>query len=232
LSNDPEDNNVYLRTGDLGFQSEGELFVCGRIKDLIIIKGVNYYPQDIETIVESTSSKIRPGGVAAFNGADEETLVVAVEIRNAKEFPDVTGIARAIRTHCYVAPHTILFVPSRTIVKTTSGKTARSLTRQRFLDGTLPVIATYICANQQKHVGKSARLRERFRYLVEMYNLTGREEYTFAEIGMDSLMLVEVLLDIKQLLQETGAIDLVDAVDAQLLQQLTVAEFFDLLYQF
>src|SRR5438874_5869082 len=157
LSNAAEDNNVYLRTGDLGFQSEGELFVCGRIKDLIIIKGVNYYPQDIETIVESTSSKIRPGGVAAFNGADEETLVVAVEIRNAKEFPDATGIARAIRTHCYVAPHTILFVPSRTIVKTTSGKTARSLTRQRFLDGTLPVIATYICANQHKHVGKSAR---------------------------------------------------------------------------
>ncbi len=90
LSNDSEDNNVYLRTGDLGFQFEGELFVCGRIKDLIIIKGVNYYPQDIETIVESTSSKIRSGGVAVFNGADEETLVVAVEIRNAKDPPDAT----------------------------------------------------------------------------------------------------------------------------------------------
>ncbi len=140
-------------------------------------------------------------------------------------------IARAIRTHCYLAPHTILFVASRTIVKTTSGKIARSLTRQRFLGGTLPVIATYICASQQKHVGKSAALRERFRYLVEVYNLTGREEYTFAEIGMDSLMLVEFLLDIKQLLRETGATDLVDAVDIQLLQGLTVAEFFSLLDQ-
>jgi thioester reductase-like protein len=231
LSNDPEDDIAYLRTGDLGFQSEGELFVCGRIKDLIIIKGVNYYPQDIEAIVESTSSKIRPGGVAAFNGADEETFVVAVEIRNAKDLPDATEIARAIRTHCYVAPHTILFVRSRTIMKTTSGKKARSPTRQRFLDGTLPVIATYVFANHQKHKVESSVLRERFRYLVKMYNLTSREEYTFAQIGMDSLTLVEFLLDIKQLLQEKGAIDLVDAVDAQLLQQLTVAEFFALLDQ-
>jgi thioester reductase-like protein len=231
LSNDPEDNNVYLRSGDLGFQFEGELFICGRIKDLIIFKGVNYYPQDIEAIVESTSSKIRPGGVAAFNGADEETLVVAVEIRNGKKPPDAIEIARAIRTLCYVAPHTILFVPSRTIVRTTSGKTARSLTRQRFLDGTLPVIATYLCANQQQHVEHSTGLRERFRYLVKMYNLSDRKEYTFAEVGMDSLTLVEFLLDIKQMLQEAGAIDLVDAVDVQLLQQLTVAELFDLLDQ-
>ena len=49
-------------------------------------------------VVESTSRKIRPGGVAAFNGADEETLLVAVEIRNAKDLPDATEIARAIRT--------------------------------------------------------------------------------------------------------------------------------------
>ena len=203
LSNDSGDNNVYLRTGDVGFEFEGELFVCGRIKDLLIVKGVNYYPQDIETIVESTSSKIRSGGVAAFNGVEEETLVVAVEIRDASDLPDAGELSRAIRTHCYVAPHTILFVPSRTISKTTSGKTARSLTRQRFLDGRLPVIASYTCATHQERVPKPAGLRERFRYLLDVYNLTGREECTFAEIGMDSLMLVEFLLDIKQLLQET-----------------------------
>ena len=73
VANDPRDRNTYLRTGDLGFLHEHELFVCGRIKDLIIIRGVNYYPQDIEIIVESASQKIRTGGVAAFNGDRIET---------------------------------------------------------------------------------------------------------------------------------------------------------------
>ena len=94
VETDPEDRNAYLRTGDLGFLHEGELFVCGRIKDLIIIRGVNYYPQDIETIVESASQKIRTAGVAAFEGGDEEgeTLVVVAEVKTPKDLPDPARI--------------------------------------------------------------------------------------------------------------------------------------------
>jgi thioester reductase-like protein len=233
VSNDPEDNNFYLRTGDLGFLAEGELFVCGRVKDLIIIKGANYHPQDIETIVESAFSNIRPGGVVAFNGAEDEgTLVLVVEVKNSNNLPDAGEIARVIRTQCYVAPHTILIVPPRTILKTTSGKVARSLTRQRFLGGRLSPIATYCYSNQHEQPSTCGGLRKRFEYLLKQYGLTGREEYTFREVGMDSLSLVEFLLDVNHLLQDCGASDLVDTVDIQFLQGLTVSEFFSLLDKF
>ena len=233
VSNDPEDNNFYLRTGDLGFLAEGELFVCGRVKDLIIINGANYYPQDIETIVESAFSNIRPGGVVAFNGAEDEgTLVLAVEVKNSNKLPDADEIARVIRTQCYLAPHTILLVPPRTILKTTSGKVARSLTRQRFLCGRLSSIATYCYPNKQEQASMCGGLRKRFQYLLKQYNLTGREEFTFREVGMDSLSLVEFLLDVNRLLRDCGASDLVDAVDIQFLQGLTVGEFFSLLDEF
>jgi thioester reductase-like protein len=233
LSNDPEDNNVYLRTGDLGFLVEGELFVCGRVKDLIIINGANYYPQDIETIVESAFSSIRPGGVVAFNGAEDEgTLVVVVEVKNSNNLPDGDEIARVIRTQCYVAPHTILLVPPRTVLKTTSGKMARSLTRRCFLCGALPSIATYCYASKCDQASMCSGFRKRFQSLVKQYKLTGREDYTFPEIGMDSLTLVDFLLEINELLRECGAIDLVDAIDIQFLQGLTVGEFFSLMDQF
>jgi len=95
----------HLRTGDLGFLLEGELYVCGRIKDLIIIRGVNYYPQDIEKIVEASSPRIRTGGVAAFDVEDEgEGLVVLAEVRTPKELPDPREIVRAVRTQYYSPP--------------------------------------------------------------------------------------------------------------------------------
>jgi thioester reductase-like protein len=223
----------YLRTGDLGFLHEGELYVCGRIKDLIIIRGVNYYPQDIEKIVEAASPRIRTGGVAAFDaGESGEALVVLVEVRRPDDLPDPRAIARAVRTQYYVEPHVIAFVPPRTISKTTSGKTARPLTRQRWLDGAITPIATHVSAAEEEPAGDLSGLRERFQYIVELYNLTGHEEYSFAEIGIDSLTMVRLIEDIKDLLEAHGAGELVRHVDVRLLQRLTIAEFFSFLDQF
>ncbi len=70
IAGDSNGTHSYLRTGDLGFLSEGELFVCGRLKDLIILGGQNYYPEDLETAVENSSDKIQIGSVAAFRGQD------------------------------------------------------------------------------------------------------------------------------------------------------------------
>ncbi len=230
VANDPEDRNAYLRTGDLGFLNENELFVCGRIKDLIIIRGVNYYPQDIEIIVESASRKIRTGGVAAFSGeAEGETLVVVAEVRKLKDLPDPNEIAQAIRTHYCIEPHAIVFAAPRTIARTTSGKISRRLTRQRWLDGELPAIATYVTAHKKKILADLSELQARLRYIIEQYNLTGHEDYTLAEIGLDSLTLVMLIADIEELLQQH---DLAGEVDVQLLQRLTVAEFLSLLDQF
>jgi thioester reductase-like protein len=234
VAQDPEDHHVYLRTGDLGFLDEGELFVCGRLKDLIIIRGTNYYPQDIEHIVEAASRKIRTGGVAAFTGNEqEETLVVVAEMRNPQDLPDPAEISHAIRTQCAIEPHTIVFVPARTIAKTTSGKIARSSTRQRWLRGELPALATH--TNGTEHVARgapSAGLSGRFRHLLAAYSLTGHEASTLAEIGIDSLTLVMLLTGIEQVLDEHGATAAANEIDGQVLQRLTVAEFFSLLDQF
>ncbi len=227
------DGARHLRTGDLGFLHEGELYVCGRIKDLIIIRGVNYYPQDVEAIVESCSKRIRPSCVAAFDGGeDAERLVVLAEVKRADELPDAAAIARAIRAQYFVEPHTIAFVPHGEIPKTTSGKLSRSGAKQRWLSGELPVIASYTGVKDQGQAAEPAGLRQRFQYIVELYNLTGEEPYTFAEIGIDSLTMVELLADIKELLEEHGAGALVDEVDVRLLQRLTIAEFFALLDRF
>jgi thioester reductase-like protein len=233
VADDPEDRRSYLRTGDLGFLHEGEIFVAGRRKDLIIIRGVNYYPQDIESIVEASSPEIRKGGVAAFAvDVDGEKLVVLAEAKNEHSLPDAAAIVKALRTQYYVEPHTIGFVHRGSISKTTSGKIARGLTRQRWLNGELPAIATHLGTSYEAPESDLSGLRERFQYIVALYNLTGHEEYTFAEIGIDSLTLVRLLEDIKVLLEEHGAGSLVREVDVRLLQRLTIAEFFSLLDQF
>ncbi len=77
-----EDHDGYLRTGDLGFMHNEELFICGRSKDLIIIRGTNHYPQDIERVAESCSPQIRPGCSAVFavsigNSRTEGVVLIA-----------------------------------------------------------------------------------------------------------------------------------------------------------
>jgi thioester reductase-like protein len=228
-----DDEHSYLRTGDLGFLYEDELFVCGRSKDLIIVRGVNTYPSDIEAIVERSAAQVRHGCVAAFavEREEQEALVVVAEVRDEHALPDAKALARAIRRHAHIDPHTILFVPPRSIPKTTSGKIRRAETRQLWLDGKLPVHATY---THQSHEGPDASTGplERFRNLIESYDLTGEEECSFADLGIDSLALAELRADMQDLLEEHGAGELADEVNTRLLQRLTVADFFRLMRQF
>jgi thioester reductase-like protein len=228
-----DEEHTYLRTGDLGFLYEGELFVCGRTKDLIIVRGVNSYPSDIEAIVERSTAQVRNGCVAAFSveHEEQEVLVVVAEARDDSALPDAKAVARAIRRHCYIDPHTIAFVPPRSIPKTTSGKIRRAQTRQLWLDGKLPVLASYTHRTQEGPDTTAGPL-ERFRHLVESYDLTGQEDCSFADLGIDSLSLAELRADLQTLLEEHGAGELAEEVNTRLLQRLTVAEFFRLMRQF
>lgn len=228
----PADGHTYLRTGDLGFLHEGELYVCGRIKDLVIIHGVNYYPQDIEAIVETSSPQVRNGCVAVFSVEDGgEALIVVAEVKSKHSLPDFGIIARAIRTQYYIEPHRIVLVHGpRTIPRTTSGKIARSRCRQAWLEGKLSVIATH--ERPLEAPAETTTGVDRFRYPIQLYNLTGREKYTFAELGMDSLTMVEFIGNIKELLQENGAGKLTNGVDVRLFQRLTIKEFYKFLKKF
>ena len=89
----------FLRTGDLGFLNNGELFVTGRLKDLIIIHGSNHYPQDIELTVETCHPALQPAGGAAFSitEGDKEKLVVVQELNRQNRQADVNEVAVAIR---------------------------------------------------------------------------------------------------------------------------------------
>jgi thioester reductase-like protein len=225
ITNDPDDHNLYLRTGDLGFLHNGELVICGRIKDLIIIRGVNYYPQDIESIVESASSKIRAAGVAAFE-ANGHGLVVMAEVGKTRELPDPEKIIQTVFAHCSLGPDTIVFVPPRTIVRTTSGKIARGPTREQWLAGKLQVLATHVTPAE---IDEAVRPRRGFSHFLRRYSLNGDEEYTLAALGIDSLNLVSLLEDIEVALTQHGLTDLLNEIDGRLIQRLTVAELSSLL---
>ncbi|MGH8583366.1 MAG: amino acid adenylation domain-containing protein [Gammaproteobacteria bacterium] len=136
----------FLRTGDLGFMHGGELYVTGRLKDLVIIHGRNYYPQDIEWTVEHAAPPLRLGHGAAFSieGEDGERLAVVQEIDRRAQEGDLDHAVRAIRAAVareHELPiHAVVLVRSGSIARTSSGKIRRSSCKQAFLEGKLSVL--------------------------------------------------------------------------------------------
>jgi acyl-CoA synthetase (AMP-forming)/AMP-acid ligase II len=139
----------WLRTGDLGFLDEdGELYITGRIKDLIIIRGINHYPQDIEETVQDCHAALRRDCGAAFSVPDhndEEQLVLVQEVertfrRQIVVEEIIASIREAIVKEHEIAAREIVLVRTGSLPKTTSGKIQRRLTRQMFLAGTLSLV--------------------------------------------------------------------------------------------
>ncbi|MFF0157583.1 fatty acyl-AMP ligase [Streptomyces sp. NPDC005263] len=134
----------WLRTGDLGMWHDKQLYVTGRIKDLVIVDGTNHYPHDIELTVENAHPAVRRHHTAAFAvPTDEgERLVVVAEHASAVTDPHtrLDEVTRAVRgavsvTHG-IAVHDFVYVPPGAVPRTTSGKVARAACRARYLDGT------------------------------------------------------------------------------------------------
>ncbi|MGB3292557.1 MAG: type I polyketide synthase [Phormidesmis sp.] len=140
----------FLRTGDLGFLHEGELFVTGRLKDMIIIRGQNHYPQDIELTVEQADPALRTGCGVAFSVEidNREKLVIAQEVersylRKLDSNAVITAIRRAISDQHNLQTYAVLLLKTASLPKTSSGKVRRTACRDKFLSGSLDVVADW-----------------------------------------------------------------------------------------
>jgi thioester reductase-like protein len=233
LVDDSPYDDGYLRTGDMGFFHDGELFVCGRIKDMIILRGQNYYPQDIEAVVEKASGLVRANCVAAFqiNEDSEPALAIVAEVKNPKALPDALKIAAAVRNYLNVEVALISFIAPRAIPRTSSGKIMRHKIKHMWLQGQFTVLSEF---SREKDDGGSASDsagQSPFDVLKARYNLTGTESYNLVEAGLDSLDLVVFMHEIKELLKNKDADMLARQVDIGLIQRVSVAELFRLAEQ-
>jgi 8-amino-7-oxononanoate synthase len=142
-----EPRHRFMRTGDLGFLADGFLYVTGRLKDLIILDGRNYYPQDIELAAERSHPNLRPGHASAFalNGDGRERLALALEVTRHHREGEHEGVFSAVRRALAdgqgVLPDLIVLVRQNGIPRTSSGKVQRRATRAMLLDDTLEVLA-------------------------------------------------------------------------------------------
>jgi len=233
LVDDSPYDDGYLRTGDMGFFHDGELFVCGRIKDMIILRGQNYYPQDIEAVVEKASGLIRTNCVAAFqiHEDSEPALAIVAEVKNPKALPDALQIAAAVRNYLNLEVALISFIAPRAIPRTSSGKIMRHITKNMWLAGQFTVLSEF---SREKDAGPSTSDsvgQSPFDVLKARYGLTGTESYNLVEAGLDSLDLVVFMHEIKELLKDKGADVLARQVDVGLIQRVSVAELFQLAEQ-
>jgi thioester reductase-like protein len=218
----------YLRTGDLGFLHHGELYVCGRIKDMIILRGQNYYPHDIENIVEKASSLIRHNCVAAFQIQEdtEPALAIVAEVKSPRSLPDARKIATAVRNYLNVEVALVALIAPRSIPRTSSGKIMRHKTKQMWLEGEFPVLSDFSRESDAGTAAEAADLNTTFGELKTRYNLSGNETYTLVEAGLDSLDLVVFMHEMKELLKDNGAELLARQVDIGVIQRVSIAELF------
>jgi 8-amino-7-oxononanoate synthase len=140
---------AFLRTGDLGVMKQGQLIVTGRLKDLVILDGRNYYPHDIEVAAERSHPALRAGFTAAFGVAGEgrERLVLVAEVARQHKAESDSALFQAIRTELAgtigVVPDEIVLIRQNTILRTSSGKIQRRACRAAYLGGALDVVGRW-----------------------------------------------------------------------------------------
>ncbi|HYG61062.1 MAG TPA: amino acid adenylation domain-containing protein, partial [Thermoanaerobaculia bacterium] len=207
LAGSPAGGDRFLRTGDLGFFWDGELFVTGRLKDLIILRGRNLYPQDVELAAEASHPGLEPGGGAAFSVEvdGEERLVVVHEIaRRFRPEPEtVATVAAAVRRvvaeELEAQIHEVVLIRTGTLPRTSSGKVQRHACRAGYLAGDLEVVGRDAAAAVDGEDLQEGALPDREAFLrAELARAAGVDPAAVdpgrppVELGLDSLAAVEL----------------------------------------
>ncbi|STX27971.1 saframycin Mx1 synthetase B [Legionella beliardensis] len=206
---------TYLKTGDLGFIKDGQLYITGRIKDLIIIRGKNYYPQDIEYTVEQADRNIRAGCINAFaiEQNDHEALVILAEIKIKTKYQEITKrITEAVFKHHGIMPFSVVLLAPKVLKKTTSGKVRRKEMKKRYLAGELPLLFTWQQDGSQTITEPSqtnrliSNVNDNLSLMViktitDTLRSTEQQEVLITkkltELGFDSLLMAELISSLK-----------------------------------
>jgi fatty-acyl-CoA synthase len=155
----------WIRSGDLGYFAGGELYVCGRIKDVIIIRGKNFHAHDLESLASDVPG-VRTGNVVAFSVQREEgeSFVIVAETRSEERSSEISRQIRSrLAESIGIAPDDVVLVPAGTLPKTSSGKLKRSETRQRYLSSTLQSKQNNLSAIRAAFQSGAAFLRRKLR---------------------------------------------------------------------
>jgi len=205
---------AFLRSGDLGFIDDGQLLVTGRLKDLIIISGRNYYPQDLELAAERSHPNIRAGHSAAFAipAQEREQLALAIEVtrhHTERDNEAVFGaVRRAVAEREGVLPDVIILVAPNGIPRTSSGKVQRNAARQMLLDGSLESIARSDAVlddlSEARPAGANPRIESWLqRWVADELQIelaTVDVTASVREYGLDSVAAVRLVTELEQVL--------------------------------
>ena len=240
----------YLRTGDLGFINAGHLYVTGRLKDLIIIRGRNHYPQDIEVTVEESHPSLEKGACAAFSMTVDgaEKLAVAIEVKrvnlrtiNAKEV--IQAIRKAVSEIHELQVHTVLLLKPRSIPKTSSGKIQRHACKIGYLNDTLHIVNSNSMEQQTDDDGEESEafldrgalsslppserktliaffLQQLVAKSLKVSVSDVSKDKSLSTLGLDSLDTIELKLEIERMLKVSVPMD-------QALNELSVKDLAD-----
>ena len=207
----------FLRTGDLGFIQDGELFVIGRLKDLIVIRGTNYYSQDIEWTVERSHQAIRHGNCAVFSVQieNQEQIVILVEVeRHSSNHQEIfEAIRQAVAEAHELEVYAITLIKKGSILKTSSGKIQRQACRQAFLSDNLAVVASWV--RSKRHFGEESvfspisedSIREWLKnYLIKETHISSKDvdlQTSFEEYGLSSAEMLNLAFNLEKRLNRS-----------------------------
>ncbi len=191
----------YLRTGDLGFLRDGQLYVVGRTKDVVIVQGRNHYPHDVELTAEKATDAVRAGCGAAFGIATDqgEQLALAYEFGSGDPAVALAALRTAIAEEHQVAPHTVVLLKRSTVPKTTSGKIQRQACRAALTGFGLTVVAASVVRDGADPAPKARPGREQAAEAVA--RVLGTDDITdhgFAELGLDYAGLLDAVATLEQ----------------------------------